>query len=109
MRTTDEQPSFDGSEDRPMWWTDPHEVIRFARFLVDADQLGACQHTVITFFEAPWDWDSEHQMWCEAGCPHTDSSGHDFDALCTRMDAEITDDHAGEYISPLRWHTWAAT
>lgn len=41
-----------GFEERPLdeasaWWCDPQEVIRFAHVLVDADQLGACQHQVI--------------------------------------------------------------
>jgi hypothetical protein len=84
-------------------------VIRFARLLVDADQLGGCQHTVISLFETPWDWDDEHRMWCEAGRPHSASTRPAFEALCRRFDAENADDHAGEYASPLRWQTWSAT
>lgn len=91
------------------WWRDPHEVIKFARVLVEADQLGGCQHTVISFFETPWNWDNEHRMWCEAGRPHNDSTGTPFEALCTRFNTEIADDHAGEYASPFRWRAWSTT
>ena len=62
-----EQHSPDGDS---AWWCDPQEVIRFAHVLVDADQLGACQHQVITFFETPWEWDIEYQIWCDAARSH---------------------------------------
>jgi hypothetical protein len=87
------------------WWRDPHEVIRFARVLVEADQLGGCQHRVISFFESPWGWDNEHRMWCEAGRPHSAP----FKALCSRFNTEIADDHAGEYASPFRWRAWSVS
>lgn len=91
------------------WWSDPQEVIRFARILVDADQLGGCQHTVISFFEAPWNWNNEYRMWCTAGRPRNGYPAASFDALCIRFNAEITDDHADEYVSAFRWLTWSAT
>lgn len=96
-----------GSVDQSEWWSNPQEVIRFARVLIDADQLGGCQHRVVAFFESPWDWGDEHQIWCDAGRPHDAGTGATFDALCSRFAREITDDHANEYVSPLRWLTWS--
>jgi hypothetical protein len=89
------------------WWSDPLEVVALARILVEAGQLGSCQHTVITFFETPWSWDAEYQMWCAAGRPDTDS-GPPFDVLCTRL-SEIDDDHTSEHPWDLRWQSWNAS
>lgn len=91
------------------WWCDPQEVIRFAHVLVDADQLGGCQHQVITFFETPWEWDTEYRMWCEAARPPTNdgSSAVAFAALCTRFGSGIDEEHPSEYSSPRRWRSWS--
>lgn len=102
-----------GFEERPLdeasaWWCDPQEVIRFAHVLVDADQLGACQHQVITFFEMPWEWDAEHRQWCEAAHPTNDgTSTSAFKALCSRFTSDVEVDHPSEYASPLRWRSWS--
>jgi hypothetical protein len=99
-------PSRGGSS--PPWWSDPQEVIRFAHVLVDADQLGACQHQVITFFETPWDWDTEYRIWCDAARPTNDgSSSVAFAALCARFGTDIDEEHPSEYSSPLRWRSWS--
>ena len=89
------------------WWSDPKEVVGLARVLVEAGQLGSCQHTVITFFETPWAWDAEYQLWCAGGRPGTDS-GPAFDALCTRL-SEIDDDRTSEPPRALRWQSWNAS
>jgi hypothetical protein len=61
------------SGDRPEveagWWCDLQEVIDFAHVLVDAEELGDCQHAVIDFFEQPSGWDREHRVWCDYGRP----------------------------------------
>lgn len=80
------------------WWAELREVINFARILVDADQLGACQHMVITFFETPWKWSAQHAIWRQSGCPTIDS-GKQFDALIARFDDAEPDNCTGSYTS----------
>jgi hypothetical protein len=69
-----------GPEDEAWWWCDPQEVIDFAHVLVDAEELGDCQHAVIDFFEKPWKWDREHRVWRDNGRPDLASAAQ-FDAL----------------------------
>jgi hypothetical protein len=69
------------------WWMDHHEVVAFARALVETDQLGSCQHSVIDYFGEPQLWTWAHRMWCATGRP--DGPGHPrFDELMKRYATE---------------------
>jgi hypothetical protein len=70
------------------WWTDRREVAAFARILIDADQLGDCQHTVVSFIESPWAWDTQPAIWCETRRPDV-GSPNEFGALVSRLDAAL--------------------
>ena len=92
------------------WWSNPHEVIAFARILVEAEQLGACQHMVISFFEQPWAWDREHAVWCANDRP---DKSHAL-LLMSRFRAATADSydrneprskHHGGH-GALRWRDW---
>jgi hypothetical protein len=66
---------------------DHHEVIAFARALVETDRLGSCQHRVIDYFCEPQRWTHAYRIWCKMGRP--DGPGHPrFDELMKRYLAE---------------------
>jgi hypothetical protein len=72
---------------RGEWWMDHHEVIAFARALVETDRLGSCQHRVIDYFCEPQRWSHAYRIWCKMGRP--DGPGHPrFDELMKRYLAE---------------------
>lgn len=85
------------------WWSDPQEVIAFARVLVDAEQLGACQHLVISFFEQPWAWDREHTIWCASGRPDMVSDARS-DSLILRFNGVRAERRACHRA--VRWRDW---
>jgi hypothetical protein len=72
---------------RGEWWIYHHEVIAFARALVETDRLGRCQHRVIDYFCEPQRWTHAYRIWCKMGRP--DGPGHPrFDELMKRYLAE---------------------
>jgi hypothetical protein len=78
---------FRSQDGRGEWWLDHHEVVAFARALVETDQLGSCQHRVIDYFGEPQRWTRAYTVWCEIG--RADGPGHPrFAELMERYAAE---------------------
>lgn len=59
------------SDDR--WFDDGDQVLRFARILVASDAFTEPDE-VVDYFEEPWKWDGEYQLWERSGCPDPPSS-----------------------------------
>ena len=89
MSGIDAELDFDTAGDGAPWWTSRREVAAFAHVLVDAEQLGDCQHMVVSFFETPWAWDAQYAIWCATGRPDM-GSPREFDELSRLLDTALS-------------------
>jgi hypothetical protein len=69
----------------PDWTTNHTELLRFAHVLVDAGSLTDAKE-VLYFFEKPWKWDQEHQIW--DGCHRPDTERGDWSWFVRKLDRE---------------------
>jgi DNA-binding transcriptional regulator YhcF (GntR family) len=54
----------------PPWYTSMDELNCFAHVLIDSDRIDADQcKDLIYYYEKPWKWDREHQVWRALGEP----------------------------------------
>ncbi len=51
------------------WWSDPEEVLSLARVLVAHGGSFTSLVDLLYFFEKPWKWTSEREVWIAAGRP----------------------------------------
>lgn len=56
------------------WIADRVEILTFAGILVRADWLDTAQE-VLDYFEKPWKWTVERELWIACGRPDFDDEG----------------------------------
>jgi hypothetical protein len=61
------------------WINDHWQLCEFARVLVDADPSFDAAQQVCDFFEKPYKWEAEHQIWVDSGRPTSDKNESGFD------------------------------
>lgn len=55
------------------WWQNAQDRNAFARVLVDSDAVQSA-HDLLYFYEKPWKWDREYDLWIESGKPTTEDA-----------------------------------
>lgn len=49
------------------WFMTHTEIVAFARSLVASGEFDT--EALLGYFEKPWKWSAEHEIWCKAGRP----------------------------------------
>jgi hypothetical protein len=65
------------------WYADHDELVHFANVLVDTDWFES-PRGVVYFFEKPWKWEPQHQLWEQSGRPASDA-GATWDAFISLL------------------------
>jgi hypothetical protein len=71
------------------WFDDHDEVVYFATILLDSGQLPDDTREVVYYFDRPYKWDKEHDIWesHDRPVPHLDIVAEEWETYCNNTDA----------------------